>query len=129
MRKALLPPARLQKLTVEGREQPGFHLRYISQLMALRRPNIKRLLRQIAGIGLHAREAEGKLIQRAIVTRHKAFKIQAHGVAGTVIIKTHETPVCSRQLAETFQPFSTADSPGDRKSEERRVGKECRSRW
>src|ERR1043166_8931387 len=37
---------------------------------------------------------------------------QVVGVAGTVIIKTHETPVCPRQLAEPSQPFSTADSPG-----------------
>jgi len=49
---------------MQRREEPGFHFGTVAQLMTLGGPQIKRLLRQIAGVCLGPGEAEGKLVKR-----------------------------------------------------------------
>ena len=44
--------------------------------MAFGRPDVERLLRQVAGIGLRAGQAVGKLIERPVITSHQRIKIQ-----------------------------------------------------
>src|SRR5215510_8835831 len=70
-----MPPAALQEGSMQGGEQPGFYFRPVPQLMAFRRPNIKRLLRQIAGVCLSPRQAERELVKKLIVQGHYLCKI------------------------------------------------------
>ena len=77
MRKSHLPPPALQKRPMQCRKQPGLHFRLVPQLMAFGRPHIKCLLRQIARIGLGARQAESKLIERLVISSPPRFQNQA----------------------------------------------------
>jgi len=77
VRKANLFPPRAEELAVEGGKQPCFHFGFITQLVALGGPDAKRLLGKITGIGLVARQTEGKLVQRLVMAGYQAFKVHA----------------------------------------------------
>src|SRR3989442_9863958 len=98
MGKAGLAPASFKELAVERRKQPAFRFRGISQLIAFGGPNIKRLLRQIAGFRFRPSQAERKLIERTIVLLDQALKVRP---CGALIGVTHQTAVCSRAPAKT----------------------------
>ena len=55
------------------------HFGCVTQMMAFGGPDCKRLLGQIAGIGLRARQAERELIQRRMKTLHQGFKFHVLG--------------------------------------------------
>jgi hypothetical protein len=75
VREARLLPARGKKFAVQGGEQPGFHFGDVAQLMAFACPDAERLLDKIARVRLYARQTEGELIQRRVITGHQIFKI------------------------------------------------------
>ena len=93
MRKARLLPARAEKFAVEGGEQPGFHFGCVAQLVAFGRPDAKSLLRQVAGIRLVARQAEGELIQRLVITGHQTFKIHAVSHIAASIVRASNASI------------------------------------
>src|SRR5262249_54758912 len=60
---------------VQGGEQPGLYSRSVTQLVAFRGPNVKRLLSQVAGVCLDASEAKRESIQRLVVLGYDLLKV------------------------------------------------------
>src|SRR3954452_18721282 len=98
-------PPRFEKFPVQSSEQPAFHFRRISQLVAFSRPNIKCLLCQITRIRLRLSQTDGKLIKRAIVARNQGLKIQTHSLIGTIINRTHQCQKCSQIFVKRALAF------------------------
>ena len=93
MGKALLFAFCLEKLTVQCAEQPRLHFRRVAQLMSLGGPYVKRLLRQISGLGLLPSQAERKLVQSAIMLLHQFFEIRVRWVFPSSIHKSLRWPL------------------------------------
>src|SRR5262245_30873263 len=74
MRKPALPAPRGEERAVQRREQPGLHFRRLAQLVALRRPHIKRLLGEVLSVGFAACEAQRKAVQRLVMFSDDGFK-------------------------------------------------------
>ena len=77
---------------MQCREQPGFHFGLVAQLMTFGRPDIKRFLSQVTGIGFIVSETEGKLVQWLVEPGHHAFKLQfrTHDGAAMLRVTSHE---------------------------------------
>src|SRR5215831_1399734 len=105
MGETCMTPAALEELPMESRKQPRFHLVCIAQLMAFCCPDVKRLLRQVASIRFDLCEAESELIERSVITPHKAFEIQAHRFIRTTASRSHEAANCSRIIVENVRKF------------------------
>ena len=89
MGKPHLAPAAFEERAVQGCKQPGLHFRLVPELVAFGRPHIKRLLRQVARVGLGACQAESELIERLVIRSHYAFKIQAWTHNNVIFIKSN----------------------------------------
>src|SRR5438874_10541489 len=76
MRKTGLLSVQLQKLPVESGKEPGLYFRSVLQLMAFVRPDIERLLRQVAGVAFFAGQAQGKSVECGIIELHQTFEVQ-----------------------------------------------------
>src|ERR1017187_3495204 len=79
MRETSLPTPRFDELMVERGEQPGLHLRGVTELVALGRPRVKCLLCEVGRLGFIAGQAGGKLVERTIITAHQTFKVRGGG--------------------------------------------------
>src|SRR5215468_6251520 len=92
---------RLQKLPMQGREQPSLDLCRISQLMPFTRPNVKCFLRQIAGVRLVPGEAESKSVKIAVIKLHELFKLRIGGHDPSSRDGSLKAGVCSRHSRQT----------------------------
>ena len=75
MRKPDLSASPCQKCPVQRGEKPRLDLRCIPQLVSLPRPDIKRMLRQIAGVGLLVGKTHGEPEERFIMLADNRFKL------------------------------------------------------
>src|SRR5208282_1786927 len=106
--KARLPTPRAEKLAVQGGEQPGFHFGCVAQLMALGRPNAKGLLCKVTGVRLIPRQAEGKLIQRLVITSHQTFKVHALSHIASLKLRVRGTSIVpAKNLGNKCPPGSS----------------------
>src|SRR5690348_9258236 len=76
MGEAVFPAPGLEEAPVEGGKEPRFHLAGVAQLFPFGSPGVKGMLREVAGIGLRTREAEGELIQGPVVLFDDILKFQ-----------------------------------------------------
>jgi hypothetical protein len=77
MWKAHVSAAALQKDAMQGRKKPCLGAVLVAQLVAFNRPDIKRLLGEVASVGFGAREAKGKPVKRFIVLLYNALETRA----------------------------------------------------
>src|SRR2546426_5863630 len=66
-------------------------------------PNIKRLLSEVAGVGLGPREAESELIERLVKASHETFKVQARSHTAASLVRAISARIvpanCSNRAA------------------------------
>src|SRR3954454_11526516 len=67
--------AREQERPVKRGEQPALHLGEIAELMSFGGPEVEGLLREIAGVGLRSREAQGKPEEGRVLFGHNLLKL------------------------------------------------------
>src|SRR5438477_5031765 len=77
--KAFLPPAYVEKLSMQCCEKPTFDVLRILELVSFIRPNVEGLLGQISRVGFVSGQTQTKPIQIAVVKFHKIFKLQVGG--------------------------------------------------
>jgi hypothetical protein len=68
-------PVSAHVFAVERRKEPALDLRPVAQLMPLRGPEIEGLLRKIAGLTRTSRQAQGKAIERGVVSIDELFEV------------------------------------------------------
>ena len=74
---------------IQSREQPGFDLRAVAQLMAFARPGVKSLLGQVARVIFISSQAECELIKGGIILAHKQLKFLLGSHATVIFIMSH----------------------------------------
>jgi hypothetical protein len=70
-------------------------------VVALGRPNAKSLLCKVTGVRLVTREAEGKLIQRLVITSHQLLKIRAFSHIATLKLRASTPSIVPGNLPGT----------------------------
>src|ERR1041385_8611097 len=82
---------------IQRREQPRLDFRGVAELMALVRPGIKGLLREVARGIFVPGQAECELVEGGIIPAHKEFKVLLGVQAAIVVIMSHRRANCSRK--------------------------------
>jgi hypothetical protein len=102
LRKTSLFTARIQKLSMQRREQPRFHLARFTELMPFVCPNTERLLDEIARRRLIARQTERELVEWRIKIGHQFVEIKTVSHIAASIVRVGSVPIVPANFLQTM---------------------------